>query len=244
MREVDKVKAKIICILVMTLLITTALPVIGVTIKTIENENPLPLRNGYIDQEQTTYCGYGMILSPPNLNAQSFKPTIETLTHIELWLYKNGNPTSGIEITACIREEINGTDLASKTINADDVGIGQGTWVSFNFDDITVIPEETYYIICYANGGTPGWNCYSWLFDIGDKYPRGEAWHSNDSGATWVTLWEWFEYSPEWEEPDLCFKTYWKQSKEKTINKPFLIFLENHPYLFPLLQKLLVRFGL
>ena len=241
-------KAKIICIIVMTLLITTALPTIGVTINKIGNENPPPLQNGAVDQEQTIDCNYGMVISPPELNAQSFKPTRENLTLVQLKLFKHGTPPANVEITVTIRNDLNGTDLTSKTINADKAGIkASGTWVYFDFNDITVIPEETYYIVCYANDGELEGNCYCWLFGLNDTYTRGEAWYYNNTAGKWMTLWEATGFDPEWIEPDLCFKTYFKNSKEKTIDRPFLNFLqsffEDHPNMFPLIQKLIQQLG-
>ena len=162
-------KRKIMAILVMTLLIATALPAIGMTIKKIGNDNSPPLQNGPVDQQQTTHCGVGMQMRPPYLGAQSFKPSMENLTNVQLWFFKAGTPPDDIEITVSIRDALNGTDLTAKTINADDVGItGSGTWVYFNFDDIIVIPEETYYIVCIGSDGSDQ-NCYCWLFDIDDK---------------------------------------------------------------------------
>lgn len=228
-------KVKIICIFIMTLLIATALPAFG-AIKTIGNDNSLPIQNGPVDQKQTTHCGTGTQLRPPFMSAQSFKPTKENLTAVQIWLFKNHEPVPGIEITVSIREALNGTDLTVKTINADDVGIeGTGTWVFFNFEDITVIPEETYYIVCRGSYGS-SLNNYCWLFDVDDKYTRGEAWFSNHNGAIWITLWENYEYSPKWREPDYCFKTYFQQSKNKSILNPFLNWLHTHPNLFPILR--------
>ncbi|KYK21128.1 hypothetical protein AYK21_05195 [Thermoplasmatales archaeon SG8-52-2] len=204
---------KIIGILVMTLLIISSVNVLGMANKKIFEKTPLPLQNGSVDQELTTSCGYGMILSPPFINAQGFKPTKESLTSVELWFFKSGNPPTGVEITVGIRVDLYGSDLTAKTINADDVGIGGATWVKFNFDDITIIPEETYYIVCYADGGGTEGNCYCWLFDIGDKYPRGKGWWYNETSATWITIWELFNFDPEWEDPDLCFKTFFRDSE-------------------------------
>ena len=237
-------KGKIICILVISLLITTTSPAISVKIKKLVNENPPPIQNGAIDQEQTTNSGYGMIISTPLMMAQSFMPSIENLTAVQLWLFKFGSPPNGVEITVSIRKEKNGPDLTTKTINANTAGITDSpTWVWFDFDDITVMPEETYYITCYASGGGLTKNCYCWLFNINSTYDRGKAWYSKDNGVTWITLWEWSGFDPEWEESDFCFKTYFKQSRDKSINTPLQQFFQNHPYLFPLLKKLLQLLG-
>ena len=185
-------KGKIIAILVMMLLIATALPAIGVTIKSIGNENSPSLPNGAVDQEQTTHCSVGMQMRPPHIGAQSFKPTKEPLFNVQLWLFKAGTPPDSVEITVSIRDDLDGEDLTTKTINTDEVEIkDSGTWAWFNFDDITVIPEETYYIVCRGSAGSDQ-NCYCWLFDINDKYTRGEAWISPNNDVSWITLWQYW----------------------------------------------------
>jgi hypothetical protein len=233
-------KVKIISILMIALLIATTLPAIGVTIKQISNENPLLLLNGEVDQEQTTNCNYGMTLTLPLKMAQSFKPTKESLTYVELWLFRQGNPPENTKIFVSVRSAPDGEVLTEKSILGVDEEIPLwGKWVLFDFDDITTTPGETYYIVCYATNGYAG-NRYCWYYDINDKYDRGEAWYSDDYGTTWITLWEWHGYSQEWYEPDFCFKTYSKKSKEKTFNTLFQQFLESHPNMFPILQKFLL----
>ena len=68
----------------------------------------------------------------------------------------------------------------------------------FDFDDITVTPEETYYIMCYASDGGSMGDCYCWFFDVGNKYDRGIAWESLDSAENWHDLEN--PGDPEWRE--------------------------------------------
>jgi len=244
LREV-KMKTKIICILIITILITTALPTLGVKLSQTEYEKPPALQNGGVDQEQTTHSGYGMVLSPPEINAQSFKPTKENLTNVQLWIFKYSNPPAGVEITVSIRDDLEGADLTTATVNADDVGIKRdGTWVMFDINDIIVTPEETYYIVCYASDGGIEGNCYCWFFGFDNPYTRGDGWMFNNTAGKWITLWEWLDFDPEYPEPDFCFKTYHKISRDKTINKSLQQFLQSHPNLFSLINKLLQRLGL
>jgi len=238
---------KILGILVMTLLIGTAMTTIAV------NENnynfsesksfkPVDVPDSWLegaDQYQTDDYAYGLTISQKYHVAQEFKPTKEDLTAVALSFFNIDEP-SNIDITVIIRDSLDGVDLTTKTINADDKNIKKSaTWVMFDFDDITIIPEETYYIVCYASGGGATNNCYCWLFDVGNKYDRGIAWASDDSGEIWTDL-EDPGWDPEFVELDLCFITYFQEPpKNKAINTPFLQFLENHPRLFPLLRQLL-----
>ena len=238
---------KILGILVMTLLIGTAMTTIAV------NENnynfsesrsfkPVDVPDSWLegaDQYQTDDYAYGMVISPLFHVAQEFKPTKEDLTAVALYFFSY-NATSNIDITVIIRESLDGVDLTTKTINADDkIKKKGGTWVMFDFDDITIIPEETYYIVCYASGGEP-YKYYCWSFDVANEYDRGIAYQSDDSGETWDDLEDPPGWDPEFVELDLCFITYFQEPpKNKAINSPFLQFLENHPHLFPLLRQLL-----
>ncbi len=245
-------KTKIVGILVCMLLIATTIPVIGINENgsnsisstftginrnEFEPQDVPPAWLEGADQYQTDDYGYGMVISPLFHVAQEFKPTKEDLTAVALYFFNRDAP-SNIDITVSIRDSLDGVDLTTKTINADDKKIRTSLWVMFDFDDIIIIPEETYYIVCYASDGVVD-NCYCWYFDVANKYDRGIAWASDDSGETWYDL-EDPGFGPEFVELDLCFITYFQEPpKNKAINSPFLQFLENHPYLFPLLRQLL-----
>ena len=137
-----------------------------------------------------------------------------------------------------IRDDLNGNDLTAKTISADQIS-KKKKWVSFDFDDITVTPEETYYIVCRSTGGDAD-NAYCWLFDYDNPYTRGIAWQSDNSGTTWYDLEEYADLK----EIDFCFKTYHEKSRDRIINTPFQWFLQKYPNLFTILQILLQRLGL
>jgi len=238
-------KNKIVGIFVMTLLIATVFTSVGLGTDTLGNEfesQPPPvlwLKGS--DQKQTTDIKYGMLIQPLYIVAQEFKPTKDTLTAVALNLFEFGEAPPSVEITVSIREELEGNDLTTININADSEKITKrSSWELFDFDDITVIPEENYYIVCTADGGGLDNNTYCWLFDIGNKYDRGIAWQSNDTGETWFDLEDPVqdpEY-PDWIQLDLCFITYYQEPKYK-INTPFITFLENHPRLFPLIRQIL-----
>ena len=115
------------------------------------------------DQKLTSNCGYGDELYPPLMAAQEFKPTEDKLTAVALSFFKS-NPPTGLEITVSIRDDLNGSDLTAKTLDADEANIKSSeTWVLFDFTDITVTPETTYFIVCNVNGGA-GYQSYLWLF--------------------------------------------------------------------------------
>jgi hypothetical protein len=230
---------KIIGILVMTLLITTALPAIGTTMTddeiSINNSgNSLPLQLWGKDQQQTKSDGYGFYIIPTQWCAQGFKPTKEKLTAVQLYILKINDPPAGIEITVSIRDSLNGSDLTIKSESADQ--IEDWKWVWFDFPDINVTPEKQYYIICRSDGGVIP-DGYGWLFANNNTYNRGDAWTSFDEGLNWTKL----ESGTNYQDPDFCFKTYSK--KPRQVNRPLLnllqLFLQRHPNLFTILQYLL-----
>lgn len=180
---------------------------------------------------------YGMIVNPSFYVAQEFKPTKDNLTAVALYLF-NVNAPANIDIIVSIRDALDGSDLTVTTVSADDKNIKKGgTWVMFDFNDITVIPEETYYIVCHASDGGDDGNCYCWIFNVDNAYDRGIAWATDDTGENWYNLEE-TPWGPEFVELDLCFITYFqKPPKMKPIE--INLFLQELFHRFPIFEKIL-----
>ena len=181
---------KIFGILVITLLITiTTLPVLG----TICNAG---ITNGdQLHQSQIVDDTY-YILYKDHDKAQSFTPSFEILTRVELKIDKMllvG--TSWIHVY--IRSNIDGSNLALKSLETDDISPGLA-WLEFDFFDIEVTPGNTYFIVAKAT-----WNqmdpCNIKIHRSNqDEYASGDAWVYTDAfGWSKTTV-------------DLCFKTYGK----------------------------------
>lgn len=247
-------KKKVLGIFVCTLLIATTFPAIGFKIDTefysnnidrcnqvkYIDSNPPQLSSVWwlgVDQEQKGHCGQGFQIRPPYWFAQEFKPTKEKLIGIELWMFKYNNTPSGLKINVSIRDSLDGNDLAMTTIDADIIS-DKGTWVLFNFDDITVTPEQIYYIVCWGGGGDDE-NAYCWIFNANNSYNRGKAWRSWDNGKTWTDL---EDYSQTHPEIDFCFKTYHSKSKNKSFNLHIHLLkwlFERFPNAFPIFRHIL-----
>ena len=183
-----------------------------------------------------------MAILPDLTLAQSFTPSIDKLTAVQLHCFKYNLAPEGIKLTVSIRDNLTGSDLTATTMDADPIKPwNKGTWVTFDFPDIDVTPENTYYIVCSSDGGI--WpNNYAWYFEIDNPYDRGEAWAFNESTSSWMTLWEFAGYSPQYPDPDFCFKTFTKKSHAKPFinNSPILCwFIEQFPNMFPVMQNLL-----
>jgi len=151
-----------------------------------------------LDQSQTvmtedTAMPVGQIPIPDNpINfqvAQSFIPTKEILTRVELFIGKN--ITTTFPYVVAIREELTEDDLTTASVDPEDINtldISNETlnlsWIGFNFDDVMVTTGQTYYIVSYTENTTD--NFYAWGADNeSDPYPFGCAWMSIDDGDTW-----------------------------------------------------------
>jgi hypothetical protein len=156
-----------------------------------------------IDQQQVTNCYWGVAVYLNRWEAQSFTPTLESLTKVRVCFFKSAyHVPSGINLTVHIRASLTGDDLAILSKDASEI-TQESCWIEFDFPDITLFPGNKYYIICEANGGT-GLENYAWLFNKNNVYDGGEAWRSNDSGMTWSIR----EDPPDWVGLDYCFITY------------------------------------
>jgi len=235
-------KKKIVGIFVCTLLIATTYPVFSIEMnnEVISNKaspDYLPVKWKGLDQVQDINCGHGFFIGPPVLGAQEFKPSKDKLIGIELWIYRWMEPPSDLEITVSIRDSLNGSDLTVTTVSADQIETEE--WVLFDFDDITVTPGNTYYIIC-SGGGSIEIGCFCWYFGINNPYKNGIAWRSWDDGANWSDLEDW---NPEYPQIDLCFKTYHSKPRTKTFDINQLNWLfERFPNLFLILRHLIRQY--
>jgi hypothetical protein len=240
---------KILVILVLTLFIASALQATGLQVNNeikkdsniaIKKPNKLddPPANWLegSDQKQTENEGWAFQIWPPYQHAQEFKPTKDKLTAVALEMFKFNNPPTDTEITVSIREQLNGSDLTTKTRDAKE--FKEWKWYLFDFEDIDVIPEKTYYIVCHGGAGD-GNNAYAWLFGEDNKYDRGIAWGSEDNGETWYDL----ELYGSLYQVDFCFITYYEKPNSREIFKPFFNILEKYLNQFPILQMVFQQLG-
>jgi hypothetical protein len=168
-------------------------------INTISSVNIYKNYYDELDQYQTIRNPENAGISSLNLSvAQSFKPTLNRLTRVELFDEKNGNPSGYILIS--IRSSLESDDIEWKYLDVDNV-LKTPAWYEINFDDdILVEPEKTYFIVWtpqYSEGDDENiviW-CTNWYDNF---YTRGEIWNEYPPD-------NWFIDSPIW---DCCFKTY------------------------------------
>ena len=155
-----------------------------------------------VDQQQLLN-DVDMLIYLPGLHAQSFKPALDTLTRVEIFIRRSSHFDPIGDIFIYIRDDLSGNNLASTWVSASSIPTTNFNWIEFNFDDILVTIDKTYYIVFNYGSNTIYWgHAYS------DVYPRGEFWEYY--GGYWQ------HYSE-----DFTFKTYgYNQSENPPPYKP------------------------
>ncbi|VVB61954.1 Uncharacterised protein [uncultured archaeon] len=146
-----------------------------------------------LDQQQTqmknNYAFYTI-----RWGGQSFIPTVNTLTRVEVYMRKTGSPLSDIVLS--IRSALTGSDLVSISKPASQIPT-TSSWVEFDFSNILITPGSTYYLVLKTSGGN-FMNFYYWGYGSGTPYTNGMRWSSFIGGIIWTQF-------PKF---DFCFKIY------------------------------------
>lgn len=178
-----------------------------------------------IDQEQPIHDTNTFVIGE-SIKAQSFIPTKNKLTRIELFICRSGTINSDFVVS--IRDNLHGSDLTSVSKQANQIPSGtiNQDWIEFDFNDLDITPGNTYYMVCSTQEGNLD-NCYVLGMSINNPYPLGDAW---EYGAFTGYVWEKMVYN------DLSFKTYCQKAKSRDIDMISFILnnmFENFPFLQP-----------
>jgi len=160
------------------------------------------MSSNHIPDQRQTILGGGRISLGGFWVAQTFIPSFDTLSKVELALdsYGWGDPSP---LHLYIRDDLSGNNLAESSRVVPEMKVGEYAWFSFDFDDIEVVPGKTYYIVCEENSD---WG-YDWRW-YSDCYPLGEVFYSDD-GNTWHS-----------EDFDCCFVTWAKAPEYPFVLNP------------------------
>jgi len=150
--------------------------IVGVFVPSISSDENI---DDQIDQQQTE-GSVDQIISSNGWVAQSFRPTIESLTKIELYVYKHSEATGNL--TVGIRTSLSEGDLTSASLPASIIP-SNPEWITFDLPDMSVVLNETYYIVCRTSYGSE--NIFGWYGSNDNPYSRGEGYYSPDHGSTW-----------------------------------------------------------
>ena len=225
---------KLLPLLVVGILVLGGLGAVAVnTDKEIKSKNTvLNSLDDELDQSQTVMTEnltlpIGQIIldgSPYNIQlAQSFIPTKEVITRIELYIGKNITVTRNL--TVSIRKELTEDDLVSIEVLPEDVPTQEFDWVEMDIKNTRLTPGQTYYIVALTTNVTD--NYYAWCGNADpESYLFGCLWYSLDEGNTWGNestnsqtgyIEEWLSQhqNPTFEDDatwDMCFKTYGREN--------------------------------
>ena len=158
-------KTKIFCIIIMTLFITTAIPIISGT------EINKMISPGVTDQKQTDtsetdFLENGVPHWQQFINHGNMIEEVDV--HIGCWY------SGSADITLSIRETVGGSILTKKTHKATDLPDNHQDWFTFDVDpNIKLQPNKMYYIVIEFGGSSE----YEWSGAHGDPYPAGVSSH-------------------------------------------------------------------
>jgi hypothetical protein len=142
--------------------------------------NPTPLVNG-------------------NVYAQSFTPSKDKLTRVQLYLSKTSGYPDSLEPIVSLCRYIDHYVITDEVeVNPQDIPLSNPGWVEINFEDVPLISEDDKYFIVIRPlySGTNDW--ITWWYSTGDPYDnRGSSWECTQSTG-------WVEYP----NLDFMFRTY------------------------------------
>jgi len=125
--------------------------------------------------------------------AQSFKTSNDTLTRVDVYLRRFGNPE--FNLTLEVREDSpDGTLIESFEYQPDDVDVNWG-WFNLDLIDINTTPSTDYFIVCppAPSGVTTSFG-YEWGYAFGNQYDDGAFWFTRDGGGLWRDLPTMYEF--------------------------------------------------
>jgi len=187
-----------IVLLLMALPITNAL---AISIK--------PIKPIVVDQEQPhAYDQLWLISGEPFW--QEFMPTVKKNVKVELHVMQAYLGSSDLEFSI---EKPLGNKLTSMSMPASSLP-DYADWIAFDFPDVDLIPEETYYLVLQYDGIGE----YAWSGIFGNSYQRGDS-----SMAHW----------------DFCFRTFVDTVKNRDVSNIKSSFQTRLVERFPLLARLL-----
>ena len=199
---------KFLTFLLIAILVLGGLEAVAISLNKVEYKTSTYLFDDELDQSQTEFesgvpIGNYQIQSNPHLNwtiAQSYTPSKEIQTRVQLFLSKNSTQLTIYPLVVCIREYLTGENIGMLSIEPDEVPeFPDFLWIEFDFEDMLMTIPHSYFIVCYTTNETD--NCYLWAGEGNNSYPNGQVYFSYDDGATW-------DDGPPWDTADMCFKTY------------------------------------
>lgn len=165
-----------------------------------------------IDQQQSNHSEHAIQISNESWRfAQRFKPSYQILTKLSIFIAKQGlfpsDATITISLRKILRREMDQVEIPISSINS------TGKWVECDFNFHVLDINESYYIVLQATKIDRN-NFINWYFANDNPYPNGEVSFSEDNQE-----WSLYIDHNEFENIDLCFKTYGVENSAPQIPK-------------------------
>ena len=125
--------------------------------------------------------------------AQSFIPTLNTLTSAEIYMRKFGTPE--FDLTVELRtDHPQGTLIDTLIFTPSEVS-SSWEWFTLDFTDTIITPGTDYFIVCppAPSGVTTSFG-YEWGYAFGNHYDDGAFWFTRDGGGLWRDLPTMYEF--------------------------------------------------
>lgn len=213
-------KGFILCVflIIFNLLLVGSLPAFNNIVK---YEKSSLLIDDILDQKQELYNRESNIRNG-RLVAQEFKPSMTPLTKVIIKIRKSLVIEEPLIVS--IRRNLDGLDLTFLSVLGSEIPFNN-FWVVFDFDDIEVDVEETYYIVVRSSSSQSfWWQTRHNSSNQGDPYDRGKLWQSNNNGFDWESLDDSNSFF------DCTFKTFSYVSKSDLHCEGTLIWTNITPY--------------
>jgi len=158
------------------------------------NMTTVLISDDVIDQIQE-HMKYQFPIFSMNILAQSFKPTLSSLTKIDLYLSRQASTSNVLLIS--IRDNRYGPNLCTIPLSVSDIGI-QMDWITVDIPDMEVTAGDTYFIVVSTMYECSSDEGFYWGGSDDGGYSDGSLWFYIHSWQYWMKLYY----------LDSCFRTY------------------------------------
>jgi len=124
--------------------------------------------------------------------AQSFKPSKNWFTKLNIYLKKSSNNiNTGIFVLTIRNDTYNNKDWLGATGLLQSVSTSGG-WLEIPCKKpFPMIPGKTYFIVIRLFTNLPSGESFSWRYGQGNPYSNGQAYISTDNGGSWASKSDW-----------------------------------------------------
>ena len=136
-----------------------------------------------LDQQQTLVDTVSSIYGNVSI-VQSFSPSFPILTRVQLYVSRYGNVSSDLRVYIK-NSRTSETILTESYVSQDNISGYEPEWITFDFEDIEVDSDETYYLFCDTESGDED-HYYLWYGTNLNPYELGVKYITTNNGISWI----------------------------------------------------------